>query len=114
MHIGQRDIAWIRISKEAKEKGFLLKHIGLIIHAKFHEMFGRIFDKVQVKIYTEEDKVKEITEKAKKVYAVRDARIEGMTDETTDIYYSCTFMPIVCSWACVCDKSGEDRTLRSI
>ena len=90
MHIGQRDIAWLRISKEAKEKGFRLEHIGLIIHAKFHEMFGRIFDKVQVKIYTEEDKVKEILEKAKKVYAVRDARIEGMTDETTEIYYSCT------------------------
>ena len=90
MHIGQRDIAWVRIGKEAKEKGFRLKHIGLIIHAKFHEMFGRIFDKVQVKIYTEEDKVREILEEAKKVYAVRDARIEGMTDETTDIYYSCT------------------------
>jgi acetyl-CoA synthase len=90
MHIGQRDIAWIRIGKEAYEKGFRLKHIGLIIHAKFHEMFGRIFDKVQVKIYTEEDKVDEILGKAKKAYAARDARIEGMTDETTDIYYSCT------------------------
>ena len=90
MHIGQRDIAWIRISKEAKEKGFRLKHIGLIIHAKFHEMFGRIFDKVQIKLYTKEEDVKKILEKAKKVYAVRDARIEGMTDETTDIYYSCT------------------------
>ena len=90
MHIGQRDIAWIRIGKEAYEKGFRLKHIGLIIHAKFHEMFGRIFDKVQVKIYTEEDKVKEILGKAKKAYAARDARIEGMTDETTEIYYSCT------------------------
>lgn len=90
MHIGQRDIAWLRISKEAKEKGFRLEHIGLIIHAKFHEMFGRIFDKVQVKIYTEEDKVKEIVKKARKVYAVRDARIEGMTDETTETYYSCT------------------------
>ena len=90
MHIGQRDIAWIRISKEAKEKGFRLKHIGLIIHAKFHEMFGRIFDKVQVKLYTKEEDVKNISEKAKKVYAVRDARIEGMTDETTETYYSCT------------------------
>jgi len=90
MHIGQRDIAWVRISKEAKEKGFKLKHIGLILHAKFHEMFGRIFDKVQVKIYTEEEKVKEILGLAKKVYAVRDARIEGMTDEGTETYYSCT------------------------
>lgn len=90
MHIGQRDIAWIRISKDAYQKGFRLKHIGLIIHAKFHEMFGRIFDKVQVKIYTEAEKVKEISKEAKKVFAVRDARIEGMTDETTDVYHSCT------------------------
>ncbi len=90
MHIGQRDIAWIRIAKQAVEKGFNLSHIGTILHAKLHQDFGRIFDKLQVKIYTEEDKVKEIVEKAREVYQARDERIEGMTDETTDIYYSCT------------------------
>jgi len=90
MHIGQRDIAWIRVSKSGKEKGFKLAHIGSILHAKWHADFGKIFDKVQIKIYTEEDKVKEMLEKARAVYAARDARIEGMTDETTDIYYSCT------------------------
>jgi len=90
MHIGQRDIAWLRVSKQAVEKGFKLSHIGSLLHAKLHQDFGRIFDKMQVKIYTEEDKVKETVEKAKTVYAVRDTRIEGMTDETTDIYYSCT------------------------
>ncbi|HEY51641.1 MAG TPA: CO dehydrogenase/CO-methylating acetyl-CoA synthase complex subunit beta [Dehalococcoidia bacterium] len=90
MHIGQRDIAWLRVSKQAVEKGFNLSHIGTILHAKLHQDFGRIFDKLQVKLYTEEDKVKEVVEKAKGVYATRDARIEGMTDETTDIYYSCT------------------------
>jgi acetyl-CoA synthase len=90
MHIGQRDIAWLRVSKQAVEKGFLLAHIGTILHAKLHQDFGRIFDKLQVKIYTEPDKVKEVVEKARAVYAERDARIEGMTDETTDIYYSCT------------------------
>ncbi|MFC1949116.1 acetyl-CoA decarbonylase/synthase complex subunit alpha/beta [Chloroflexota bacterium] len=90
MHIGQRDIAWLRVSKQAVEKGFQLSHIGTILHAKLHQDFGRIFDKVQVKLYTEEDKVKEIIEKAKAVYSSRDERIEGMTDETTDTYYSCT------------------------
>jgi acetyl-CoA synthase len=90
MHIGQRDIAWLRVSKQAVEKGFKLSHIGTILHAKLHQDFGRIFDKMQIKLYTEEDKVKETVEKAKAVYATRDARIEGMTDETTDIYYSCT------------------------
>jgi len=90
MHIGQRDTAWIRISKAAYEKGFRLSHLGSIIHAKYHSDFGSIFDKVQVKIYTEEDKVREILAQAKEVYAERDARIEGMTDETVDVYYSCT------------------------
>ncbi len=90
MHIGQRDIAWIRIAKQAVEKGFKLSHIGTILHAKLHQDFGRIFDKVQVRLYTKEDKVKEIVERARAVYKVRDARIEGMTDESVEIYYSCT------------------------
>ena len=89
-HQGQRDIAWIRISDAAKGKGFKLKHVGDIVHARLHQDFGRIFDKLQVKLYTEEDKVKEIVEKARAVYKTRDARIEGMTDETTDMFYSCT------------------------
>lgn len=90
MHIGQRDIAWIRIAKQAVEKGFKLEHIGTILHAKLHQDFGRIFDKIQIKIYTEEDKVNEIVEKARAVYRTRDERIEGMTDETVETYYSCT------------------------
>ena len=49
MHIGQRDIAWIRISKQAVEKGFTLADIGKIIHAKYHQDFGAIFDKVQIR-----------------------------------------------------------------
>ncbi|MBN1367697.1 MAG: CO dehydrogenase/CO-methylating acetyl-CoA synthase complex subunit beta [Dehalococcoidales bacterium] len=90
MHIGQRDIAWIRISKQAVEKGFKLRDIGVILHAKLHQDFGRIFDKIQVKLYTKEEDVNKVVEKARSVYGVRDARIEGMTDETTDTYYSCT------------------------
>jgi acetyl-CoA synthase len=90
MHIGQRDIAWIRISKQAVEKGFKLKDIGVILHAKLHQDFGRIFDKLQVKIYTNEADVKNTVEKARQVYKIRDERIEGMTDESTELYYSCT------------------------
>jgi acetyl-CoA synthase len=89
MHIGQRDIAWYRIGKSAVDKGFTLKDIGVLLHAKLHQDFGAIFDKLQVKIYTDEAKVKEITDIARQVYRERDARIEGMTDETTEIYYSC-------------------------
>jgi acetyl-CoA synthase len=78
MHIGQRDIAWLRVSKQAVEKGFRLKHIG------------RIFDKIQVRIYTKEEDVNKILEKARAVYKIRDERIEGMTDESVETYYSCT------------------------
>ena len=90
MHIGQRDIAWIRVSKQAVDKGFRIKHIGTVLHAKLHQDFGRIFDKMQVKIYTQEAAVAQIVEKARDVYHIRDRRIEGMTDEGVETYYSCT------------------------
>ncbi len=90
MHIGQRDIVWIRISKKAKEKGLKLKHLGVAVHAKYHEVFSNIIDKVQVKIYTDEKKVKEIIEKAKLVWKHRDERLAGITDEEIDTFYSCT------------------------
>ncbi len=89
MHIGQRDIAWIRVSRQAVDKGFTLKDIGRIIHAKYHQDFGAIFDKVEVKIYTDEAKVREVLNVARAAYAQRDERIEGMTDETTETFYSC-------------------------
>ncbi|MGI2335424.1 MAG: acetyl-CoA decarbonylase/synthase complex subunit alpha/beta [Dehalogenimonas sp.] len=89
MHIGQRDMAWLRVSKEAVAKGFRLEHIGLLLHAKLHQDFGRIFEKLQVKIFTKEADVTELSHLAKAAYAARDARIEGMTDETTDTFYSC-------------------------
>ena len=79
-----------RISKQAVEKGFKLADIGKIIHAKYHQDFGAIFDKVQIKIYTDEAKVREIAEQARASYNHRDARVENMTDETTDTFYSCT------------------------
>ena len=90
MHIGQRDIAWLRISLSAVNKGFRLYHIGALLHAKMHQDFGRIFDKMQVKLYTDEDKVREIVSRAKSVYGTRDVRIEGMSDEGVETYYSCT------------------------
>jgi acetyl-CoA synthase len=88
MHIGQRDIAWLRVSKGAVDKGFKLADLGKILHAKLHQDFGVIFDKA--KIYTEAKATEEILARAREIYSKRDARIEGMTDETTDTFYSCT------------------------
>ncbi|MCG6911274.1 MAG: CO dehydrogenase/CO-methylating acetyl-CoA synthase complex subunit beta [Deltaproteobacteria bacterium] len=90
MHIGQRDIAWIRVSKAAMEKEFSLKHIGVVLHAKFHQEFGKILDKVQVTLYTDKKKVDELTKTARAEYKTRDERVENMTDEDVETYYSCT------------------------
>ncbi len=89
-HMGQRDIVWTRISKKAKEKGFKIEHYGHILHAKLMSEFPAIVDKVQVTIYTDAEKVEEWLAKARAAYRIRDEKTAGMTDETTDIFYSCT------------------------
>jgi len=89
-HMGQRDISWIRISKDAFKTGFRLEHIGKLLHGLYHDQYSNILDKVQVKISTDERKVVELRETARKVFAERDKRIAGMTDEDIDTFYSCT------------------------
>ena len=90
MHIGQRDMNWIRISKDAFNKGFRLKHIGIILHAMLHQEYSAIVDKVQVKIYTKLSDVEKLLPQAKKVFDERDERSSGMIDESVDTFYSCT------------------------
>jgi acetyl-CoA synthase len=89
-HMGQRDINWVRISKDALKAGLRIEHIGKILHAMLHEEFSAIVDKIQVKIHTEEKKVVEMREKAREVYETRDARLAGLTDDAVDLFYSCT------------------------
>lgn len=90
MHIGQRDISWVRLSKAAIEKGFTLKDIGVVLHAKFHQDFTKIIDKVQVTLYTNKADVDKMTATARSNYTTRDARVDNMTDEDVETYYSCT------------------------
>jgi acetyl-CoA synthase len=89
-HMGQRDIVWMRISKEAFNAGIRLHHLGDILHAKMHSDFGAVVDKVQVKIYTDQEKVQELVAQARDVFNTRDERVEGMTDESVEVYYSCS------------------------
>ncbi len=90
MHIGQRDIAWVRVSKGAVEKGFTLKDIGVVLHAKFHQDFTKIVDKVEVILYTKQEDVDKLTAQARKEYITRDSRVDSMTDEDVDTFYSCS------------------------
>lgn len=89
-HQGQRDIAWIRISKAAVSRGLDLGHLGHILHTRLHEQFGSLVDKVQVTFYTEMEKVRELMGPARQVYRERNERTASLTDEVTDTYYSCT------------------------
>lgn len=89
-HMGQRDMNWVRISKDARKAGFNIRHFGDILAAKLHDEYGAIVDKVQVTIYTDEAGVNKFLNEARKAYEARDARMAGMTDESVDTFYSCT------------------------
>ncbi|MBU4342715.1 MAG: CO dehydrogenase/CO-methylating acetyl-CoA synthase complex subunit beta [Candidatus Omnitrophica bacterium] len=89
-HMGQRDMCWVRISKDAKNKGLKLKHFGVILHARFHDVFSAIADKVQVTIYTKQEDIEKNIKEAQKSYEERDARVAGMTDESVDLFWTCT------------------------
>ena len=90
MHTGQRDQIWCRISKAAYDAGFRLQHIGTIVHAKLHEEFGGLVDKVAVTVTTDPAKVQALRDRAGPVNQARDERVAGMTDESVDTFYSCT------------------------
>lgn len=89
-HMGQRDMNWIRISKDAHKAGFKIKHFGDILVAKLHDEYGAIVDKIQVTLYTDEKDIKKVLAEARSAYVARDERLSGMTDESVDTFYSCT------------------------
>ncbi|MCM8798675.1 MAG: acetyl-CoA decarbonylase/synthase complex subunit alpha/beta, partial [Candidatus Omnitrophica bacterium] len=88
-HLGQRDAIWLRVSKEAKELGLSLRDFGKILHAKFHDEYSNIVDKVKVKIVTAEDEVKELLLEAGKAYKRRDEKLLNLKDEDVPEFYSC-------------------------
>jgi acetyl-CoA synthase len=89
-HIGQRDIAWIRINKAAADKGFSLRHFGEILYARLQADFGAIVDKVQVRLVTDKALHAEWLEKARAAYDYRNKRLAEMTDESVEEFFSCT------------------------
>lgn len=89
-HVAQRDIIWVRISKEAVAKGVQIRDLGVLLAAKFRMDFPDLLDAVQVTLITEEKAVIAEREKAEAVYLERDERIRGMKDTDVDTFYSCT------------------------
>ncbi|MCL1812177.1 MAG: acetyl-CoA decarbonylase/synthase complex subunit alpha/beta [Treponema sp.] len=88
-HMGQRDIVWTRVSRDGFAKGLRLKHYGEIIHAKLLADYPAIVDKVRITIITDQAEAEKRLEIARKVYDERNRRLEAMTDESVETFYSC-------------------------
>ena len=89
-HTGQRDMQRIRISIEAFNAGFRIKHIGEVLYASVKNEFDAVVDKCEVVIYTDPAECTRIRhEVAIPIFEKRDDRLNTLTDESVDVYYSC-------------------------
>ena len=89
-HTGQRDMQRIRISKDAFNAGFRIKHIGEVLYASVKNEFDAVVDKCEVVIYTDPAECTRIRhEVAIPTFNKRDDRLKSLTDESVDVYYSC-------------------------
>ena len=89
-HVAQRDLIWVRLSKEAVAKGVKIEHLGKLLASKFRMDFPQILDAVSVTLITDPAKVEAARKEAENIYEERDARIKGMRDNDVNTYYSCT------------------------
>jgi CO dehydrogenase/CO-methylating acetyl-CoA synthase complex beta subunit len=89
-HTGQRNLIWIRLSKKGVESGLRFKHFGDILHAKLHEDFGALLNRIQVTIMTDQAEIEKHFPEALESYNVRDERVAGLLDEKVDTFYTCT------------------------
>jgi acetyl-CoA synthase len=89
-HTGQRNLLWVRLSKNSVANGLRFKHFGDILYHKMKEELGGIISRIQVTIITDEKEVEKHLPEAVESYADRDRRIAGLTDESVDSFYSCT------------------------
>ncbi len=89
-HTGQRDMQRIRISINAFNAGFKIKHIGEVLYTQVKNEFDAVVDKCEVVIYTDPAECTRIRhEVAIPTFNKRDERLDNLTDETVDKYYSC-------------------------
>ena len=80
----------IRISIDAFNAGFRIKHIGEVLYASVKNEFDAVVDKCEVVIYTDPAECTRIRhEVAIPIFDKRDERLDTLTDESVDVYYSC-------------------------
>jgi len=88
-HMGQRDIVWMRVSKEAANQGFELRHLGEIVRARLLSDYPAIVDKVQVTVLTDPEPMEARLAAARQEWIERNERMASLTDESVDTFYSC-------------------------
>ena len=101
MHTGQRNQVRVRVSNGAFEAGLNVKHFAEVLYVMIMDEFDAVVDKCQVTIITDAaEAAKFRDELAMPRYAARDARLESLTDESVDRYYTCilcqSFAPAHC------------------
>ena len=102
VHRGQRTMVTLRVTQKAINKGFRLRHLGEILHARYHNEFGNILSRVQITFFTEPTQIQTITERAQAIYEQRDKRLISLTDEDVDTFYTCNLcQTIVAGHLCV-------------
>ena len=89
VHRGQRTMVTLRVTQKAINKGLHLRHLGEILHARYHNEFGNILNRVQITFFTEPAQIQTVAKRAQAIYDQRDKRISSLTDEDVDIFYTC-------------------------
>jgi CO dehydrogenase/CO-methylating acetyl-CoA synthase complex beta subunit len=89
-HVAQRDIIWVRLSKDAVAKGVRIRDIGILLAHKLKMEFPDHIEAIQVTLVTDRAKVEELLPQAREIYRRRDERIAGMKDDNVEVFYSCT------------------------
>ena len=90
MHTGQRNQVRVRVSNAAFEAGLNVRHFAEVLYVMIMDEFDAVVDKCQVTIITDPaEAAKFRDEVAMPRYAARDARLESLTDESVDRYYTC-------------------------
>ena len=101
MHTGQRNQIRIRVSKAAFEAGLRLTHFAEVLYHMIMDEFEAVVDKCQITLITDKAQVQQfLDEVAMPRYNSRDDRLNSMTDEAVDRFYTCilcqSFAPAHC------------------
>ncbi len=101
MHTGQRNQVRIRVSNAAFEAGLRLNHFAEVLYTMIMDEFDAVVDKCQITLITDPAQAAAFRDEiAMPRYNQRDERLESMTDEAVDRYYTCilcqSFAPAHC------------------